>query len=303
MMYLSKAKLVAAVSNAGGLGVVASAIFPSVEAFKEELQKIKDLTDKPFAVNLNLFPSMRAIDNDIYLEVLVSEGVKIVETSGFSLPEDLVDKIKSANLLWMHKCAGVKYAIKAEKMGADAVTVVGFENGGAIGKFDIGTFVLIPAVRDAVKIPVVAGGGVADGRGLLAALALGADGVIIGTRLMLSQECDLHPNIKKLLCDASVTDTTIVMRSTGYAHRVIINEKVSQVLEVERKGGGLEQLLPLVSGKLTQEAFEKGDKDIGLIYCSQGVGMMKEVMPVKNILEDMVMEAESISKRLQLVFE
>ena len=179
MMWISDANFVAAVSNAGGLGVLASAMYDSQEAFADAIDRIRELTDKPFAVNINLFPAMRQMDNEVYMSVLEEKAVKIVETSGHSAPEALCRRFKQAGMIWIHKCVGVRYAQKVQDLGADIVTVVGYENGGATGKLDIGTLVLVPAVVDAVRIPVIGGGGVSDGRSLIAVLSLGAGAAIM----------------------------------------------------------------------------------------------------------------------------
>jgi len=297
LMHLSRAPLVAAVSKAGGLGVLASAIFRDRDSFREELKKIKELTDRPFAVNLNLFPMMRPVDNHDYLEVLVEEGVRIVETSGHELPEDLVREIKAAGLLWMHKSAAVRHAQRAERLGADAVTVVGYENGGATGKFDVTTIVLVPATREAVQVPVIGGGGVVDGRGLAALLALGADAVIIGSRLVLTEECGVHENVRRALLDATVYDTTLVMRSIGMTHRVLVNEASRKVLEIEARGGGLEELLPHIIGEQTRKVYFEGDVNAGMNYISQAVGLMHEVLPAGEVVRRMVAEAQQIFRR------
>ena len=157
MMWISDADFVATISNAGGLGILASAMYDSREAFAAAIDRVKELTEKPFAVNINLFPAMRQMENEIYMEVLEEKGVKIVETSGHSAPEELCRRFKKAGMTWIHKCVGIRYALKVQEMGADIVTIVGYENGGATGKLDIGTLVLVPAVVDAVQIPVIGG--------------------------------------------------------------------------------------------------------------------------------------------------
>ena len=178
MMGLSTAPFVTAISRAGALGIIASAIYKDENAFRNDIRAVKDGTDKPFAVNINLFPMMEKLDNFRYLDIMVEEGVKIIETSGFSPPEDMVARIKAAGMIWMHKCVGVRYAKKAESLGADAVTVVGYENGGATGNLNVATLVLVPATVDAVRIPVIGGGGVVDGRTLLAVLSLDRKSVV-----------------------------------------------------------------------------------------------------------------------------
>jgi len=174
MMSITDAKFTAAISNAGALGVLASAIYQTRESFGEALDELLELTNRPFAVNLNLFPMMRPIDNNDYLDVLLEKGVKIVETSGHSAPADLCARFKEAGLIWIHKCVGIRYALKVQEMGADMITVVGYENGGATGKLDVGTLVLVPRAVESLSVPVIGGGGVSDGRGLVAVLALGA---------------------------------------------------------------------------------------------------------------------------------
>jgi nitronate monooxygenase len=297
MMHLALAEYTAAVSEAGGLGVLASANYKDMEKFREALQRIRKLTKKPFAVNLNFFPALNPIDNNLYLDVMIDEGVKIAESSGHRAPEDLVGRIKKAGMILIHKCVGVRYAKKAESIGADAVTVVGYENGGATGNLDIGTLCLVPRVADSVRIPVIAGGGVADGRGLAAVLALGAEGAIIGTRLLLAEETPLHPEIKKRLCQATELDTRLVLRPLENTHRVWKNETSDKVAELEAKGAGLEELLPLISGLVTKEKFQQAS-DGGLLACGQGIGLCTRVQPMREILSEMARQAEETLRRL-----
>jgi NAD(P)H-dependent flavin oxidoreductase YrpB (nitropropane dioxygenase family) len=289
MMWISNAEFTAAISNGGGLGVLASAMFSTREAFSEALDRLNDLTDKPFAVNLNLFPAMRPIDNNIYLDVLLEKGVKIVETSGHSAPEELCARFKQAGLTWIHKCVGVRYAVKVEKMGADIITVVGYENGGATGKLDIGTLVLVPKVVDSVKVPVIGGGGVSDGRGLLALMALGAQGVIMGTRLLTTREAPIHDNLKQALIQASELDTMLIMRSIGATHRVWANAAARQCAEMEENKADLNQILQVVSGEKARQMYVQGDLDVGIVSCGQGIGLIDDMPTVKEVL-DRIME-------------
>lgn len=215
MQWISTPEFTAAVSNGGCLGVLSSAMYQSREAFSEALDRLQALTDQPFAVNINLFPMKRPVDNNDYVDLLIEKGVKIVETSGHFAPQELVARFKAGGLIWIHKCVGVRYALKVQDMGADIVTLVGYENGGATGKLDIGTMALVPRVAEKVNIPLIGGGGVSDGRGFLAVLALGAEGVIIGTRLLATQEAPLHGSLKQALVDATETDTTLILRSIG----------------------------------------------------------------------------------------
>lgn len=298
MMSISKADFVAAISNAGGLGILASAIYQTKEEFGVAIDRIKELTDKPFAVNINLFPSMRPIDNDDYVDVLIEKGVKIVETSGHSAPKDLCARFKEAGMTWIHKCVGIRYAQKVEKMGADIITIVGYENGGATGKLDIGTLVLIPSVKDAVSLPVIGGGGVSDGRGIAAILALGAGAVIIGTRLMLTKECPIHDNLKQALCNATELDTMLIMRSIGSTHRVWNNAAAQKCLEIETAKGSFEEVLSVVAGDKARRMYDEGDIDLGVISLGQGVGLIHDIPTVKELFDTMMDEAKQSVARL-----
>ncbi len=292
MMSISKADFVAAISNAGGLGVLASAIYHTREDFGAAIDRIKELTDKPFAVNINLFPSMRPIDNNDYVDVLVGKGVKIVETSGHSAPDELCARFKDAGMTWIHKCVGVRYAKKVETMGADIVTVVGYENGGATGKLDIGTLVLVPVIKDAIDLPVIGGGGVSDGRGVTALLALGAEAVIIGTRLLLTKECPIHDNVKQALCNATELDTMLVMRSIGATHRVWNNAAAQNCQKIEDEKGSFEDILDAVAGDKARKMYDDGDVDAGILALGQGVGLINDIPTVKELFDKIMADAE-----------
>jgi len=294
MMWITTPEFVAAISNAGGLGILASAIYQSRRDFARAIDRTRELTDRPFAVNLNLFPAMRPIDNNEYLDVLIEKGVKIVETSGHSAPEDLCARFKKAGMIWIHKCVGVRYALKVQDMGADIVTVVGYENGGATGKLDIGTIVLVPRVVESVKIPVIGGGGIADGRGFLAVLSLGAQGVIIGTRLLNTQESPIHEKLKQALVRASELDTMLVMRSIGATHRVWVNAAAKKCVELEKAKADFSEILKVVGGENAKKMYESGDLDAGIISCGEGIGLAHDVPTVKELFERIVREAADI---------
>ena len=298
MMSISKADFVAAISNAGGLGILASAIYTTREEFADAIDRIKELTDKPFAVNINLFPSMRPIDNNDYVDILVQKGIKIVETSGHSAPEELCDRFKKAGMIWIHKCVGIKYARKVEKMGADIVTVVGYENGGATGKLDIGTLVLVPAIKDAINLPLIGGGGVADGRGVTALLALGADAVIIGTRLLLTKECPIHENIKQALCNASELDTMLIMRSIGATHRVWDNAAAQKCQEIEDANKGFEAIIDAVAGDKARKMFNHGNLDAGILALGQAIGLIHDIPTVKELFDTIMNDVEKTVKHI-----
>ncbi len=298
MMHLSTAEFTAAISNAGGLGILASAIYQSKASFAEALDALFELTDQPFAVNLNLFPAMRPIDNNEYLDALLEKGVKIVETSGHSAPESLCARFKEAGLIWIHKCVGLRYALKVQGMGADMVTVVGYENGGATGKLDVGTLVLTPLVVENLHVPVIAGGGVSDGRGLAAVMALGAQGVILGTRLLATQEAPLHDNLKQALLNAGELDTMLVMRSIGATHRVWKNAAADKCAALESNRAELAEILNVVSGEKAKKMYREGDLGAGIMSCGQGVGMIHDIPTVKALFDRIMDEAARVIKGL-----
>ncbi len=301
MMHLSRAELVGAVSEAGALGIMASAIYLDKESFRRDVRKVKEITSKPFGVNLNMFPSVRKIDNHEYLDVIIDEGVPVVETSGHKAPEEYIRRIKDEGITLIHKCVGVRYAKKAESLGVDAVTVVGYENGGATGTLDVTTLCLTPRVVDEVKVPVIAGGGVCDGRGMAALLALGAEGVIMGTRFLTAEECPMNRAVKEAVVKAGELDTMLALRSIGNTHRVWINETARKVVEMERGGATLEELMPLITGAKAKEMFDQGATDAGLMSCGQGVGLVRDIKPAAEIVRDIINEARKAIGRLQSI--
>jgi len=298
MMHLARAEMVAAASNAGALGVLSSATFQKKEEFRDELKKLRGMTDKPFAVNLNLFPARRPVDNREYLEVIFEQGIRIVETSGNRAPEEFAKDLKNQGVAFLHKCVGVRYALKAQSIGADAVTVVGYENGGATGILDVTTLCLVPRVVDALKVPVIGGGGVADGRGFLALLSLGAEGVIIGTRVLVAEECPIHPSLKKAFLDATELDTMVIMRSIQNSHRVWINESARKVAELEKKQAALQEIINAATGDRAKKMLQEGDLNAGIISCGQGVGLVNKIMPMKDIIESIIHEADDLRKKV-----
>ncbi|MFZ5563833.1 MAG: NAD(P)H-dependent flavin oxidoreductase [Thermodesulfobacteriota bacterium] len=300
MMSITDAQFTAAISNAGGLGILASAIYKTGEDFAKAVDEVKNLTDRPFAVNINLFPAMTAIDNNIYIDVMVEKKVNVVETSGHSAPEDLCGRFKSAGMTWIHKCVGIRYAQKAEKLGADIITVVGYENGGATGKLDIGTLVLVPSVVDGVKVPVIGGGGVSDGRGLLAVLALGAGAAIMGSRLLVTRECPIHENLKKALMNATELETRLIMRSIGATHRVWDNAAAQKCAKIEAEGGDFNEVISVVAGTKARHMYATGDLDAGVISCGQGIGLVHDIPTVQQLFDRTVAEAEAAMGRINV---
>ncbi len=299
MARITTPEFVAAASNAGACAVLASANFKTPDALRDAIKKTQSLTNQPFAVNINLFPALMPQDKlEDYVDATLSEGVKIIETSGHKAPAHLVPKFKSGGALWIHKCAGVRYAIKGASLGADIVTVVGYENGGATGVLDIGTMVMTPSVVDALDVPVIAGGGISDGRGVAAILALGAEGVIMGTRMMATKECPIHDKLKQAFVEAAETDTCLALRSVGNTHRIWNNKAAQNVLELESQKAPLFQLIQAASGEKAQKMYDEGDIDIGVVSCGQGVGLVRDVPTVKELLDRIMTETEEVISRL-----
>jgi nitronate monooxygenase len=298
MMHVSKPEFVAAISNAGALGMMASAMYESQDEFRQAVRKVRDLTDKPFGVNLSLFPAMRPIDNNLYAEVILQEHVPIVETSGHRPPEDLLARLKASGVKTMHKCVSVRHALSAQKAGVDAVTVFGTEGGGHIGEVGLTTMVLVPTAVDALSIPVIAAGGIIDGRGLVAALALGAEGVTVGTRLLVTTECPIHDNLKRALASATELDTLPILGTLRNTVRAWKNPAALKVAELESKQAELGEILSVVAGTATKRMYEGGDLDAGVIPCSQSIGLVHEIKPVAEVIDGMMREASEILGRL-----
>jgi nitronate monooxygenase len=298
MMHISRPELVAAISNAGALGMMASAMYDTQDTFREAVQRVKSLTDRPFGVNLSLFPALRPIDNDLYVEVILEEDVPVVETSGHRPPEDLLARLKAGGIKTMHKCVAPRHALSAQKAGVDAVTVFGTEGGGHIGELGLSTMVLVPRTADMLDVPVLAAGGIADGRGLLAALALGADGVTIGTRLLVTLECPIHENVKQALIAATERDTLPVLGSLHNTLRAWKNAAALRVAEIEASEGDMWEILPLVAGTETRRMIEGGDIDAGVLACSQSIGIVEEIKPISEVIHGMVQEAAAIREEV-----
>jgi nitronate monooxygenase len=273
-------------------------MYESQDEFRQAVRRVRELTNKPFGVNLSLFPAMRPIDNDLYAEVILQEHVPIVETSGHRPPEDLLARLKAGGVKTMHKCVSVRHGLSAQKAGVDAVTVFGTEGGGHIGEVGLTTMVLVPTAVDALSIPVIAAGGIVDGRGLVAALALGAEGVTVGTRLLVTTECPIHDNLKRALASATELDTLPILGTLRNTVRAWKNPAALKVAELESKQAELGEILSVVAGTATKRMYEGGDLDAGVIPCSQSIGLVHEVKPVAQVIDAMMREASEILGRL-----
>lgn len=300
MYWISRAELIAAVANAGGIAFMTASTFESLDDLRAEIRKTRDLTDGPIGININLFPALRPQPIEAWVEIACEEKIPVVETSGRS-PDAIVEPLHAGGVKIMHKVPGVKYARTVERLNCDAVAVVGHECGGHPGMDEVSTLVLVPAAVDAVDIPVVAGGGFADGRGLAAALALGADAVLMGTRFMATKECRGHAAWKEWLVNASETDTTYLMKSIKNPSRVVKNAVAARVAEMEQRGATLEELLPVIAGQ-GGAVFDDGKIDSQLASAGQAIGLIHDVPTVKELIDRIVEEADQVRERLNAAF-
>jgi NAD(P)H-dependent flavin oxidoreductase YrpB (nitropropane dioxygenase family) len=293
MMWISRAELVAAVSNAGGLGIITAFTFPTPKELAAEIKKTKELTNKPFGVNITLLPTLRPVDIDGYLDTVIDSGIKIVETAGRS-PEPYMERLKAAGVKVIHKCTAVRFARTAQRIGCDAVSIDGFECAGHPGEEDITSLILIPLTADAVEIPVIASGGFGDGRGLVAALALGAEAVNMGTRFMATKEAPGHHKVKEFLTTSSERDTVLVLRSFRNTMRALRNPTSEKVIELEKQGSDIHQLESLISGRVGLKLLEAGDTDNGLLSVGQVLGLVHDIPTVKELIDRIIKEAEEV---------
>lgn len=300
MANLSGAELVSAVANAGGLGIIASLRYPTTKELREEIKKTKSMTDKPFAVNVSLLPTIRPVNCEEYFTAAIEEGVNIIEAGGPGL-EQYIKLLKDAKVKVMYKVGSSRHAKTAERIGADIVTIVNFEAASHSLPDGAAGLVLVPACVDAVKIPVIAAGGIADARGFVAALALGAEGVLMGTRFMTTKECNMHPKVKEWLLQLGETDTLFIQRSIKSASRVGKTEHAQRILEMEEKGATLEELQPLISGDRASNAYATGDVSGASISVGQAVGLIHDIPSVKELIDGIISEAKLIMQRLRNV--
>lgn len=300
MMHVGRAELAAAVSNAGALGIITALTQPTPEDLAKEIKRARELTDKPFGVNVTLLPTIKPVPYDEYVRAIIEGGVKIVETAGRS-PEQFMPLFKEAGVKVVHKCTSVRHALKAEKIGCDMVSIDGFECAGHPGEDDIPGLILIPAAAAVLKIPMIASGGFGDGRGLVAALALGADGINMGTRFVATKEAPVHENLKQRMVEATELDTSLIFRSLRNTARVFKNTVAEKVVEIEAKPGptNFEDLAPLVAGVKGREVMDKGDLEYGIWTAGMVMGLIKDIPDCKTLVERIVADAqEIISARL-----
>jgi nitronate monooxygenase len=298
LMWIARAELAAAVANAGGIGFMTALTFPDPEDLRAEIRKCRQMTDKPFGVNLTFLPTLTPPDYPGYIRVCIEEEVRFIETAGRN-PEAYMDEIKSAGIKVLHKCTSVRHAQKAVKIGCDAIGMDGFEAAGHPGEDDVTSLILLPATRDAIDVPLVASGGFADGRGLAAALALGADAVNMGTRFVATKEAPVHENVKQALVSRTERDTRLIMRSLRNTERVLHNTIADKVIEIEQQPGEtrIEDIVPYVAGRVGKEMLQQGDMESGTLAAGQCMGLIRDVPSVEQLLERIMAEAEAVMRK------
>ena len=295
MHYVGYAELAAAVSNAGGLGIITGLTQRTPEDLAEEIAKCHKMTDKPFGVNVTILPMVNTPDYPGYLKAIIEGGVKIVETAGRS-PEKFMPALKEAGIKVIHKCTSVRHAIKAEKIGCDAVSADGFECGGHPGEDDIPNFILLPRVLEELNIPFVASGGIGTGSQLVASLALGAEGINMGTRFLATQEAPVHENVKNAIIEATELDTRLIMRNLTNTERVLKNKAVDQLVELEKEKGSditFEEVAPFVVSKY-RDIMKNGNMDAGAWSCGMVAGLIHDIPTCKELIDRIMGEANDI---------
>ena len=298
MQWVGIAEMASAVSNAGGLGILTGLTQPSPKDLVNEIERCREMTDKPFAVNLTILPTIKPVPYQEYAQAIVDSGIKIVETAGRN-PEPFLPLFKSAGIQVIHKCTSIRHALKAEKIGCDMVSVDGFECAGHPGEDDVTNMILLPLAAQRLKIPFLASGGLGDGKGLAAALAMGADGINMGTRFMVTQEAPIHENVKQKMVEATELDTSLIYRTLSNTARVFKNSVAEQVIEVESKPGEtqFEDIQSLVQGAKGRELFDTGDLDKGIWSAGMIVGLIDDIPTCNELITRIVAEAEEIIKQ------
>jgi len=302
MMWVGRAELAAAVSNAGGLGIVTALTQPTPDDLRREIERCRAMTDKPFGVNLTILPSVKPPPYAEYRQAIIDGGIKIVETAGHN-PQEHVAHFKEHGIIVIHKCTAVRHALSAERMGVDAISIDGFECAGHPGEDDIPGLVLIPAAADKVKIPMLASGGFGDGRGLVAALSLGTDGINMGTRFCATVEAPIHQRVKQMMVDNDERSTNLIFRSlrnTGRVGKNSVSDKVVEILK--QPGAKFEDVSHLVRGASGRVLLETGDLDAGLVWAGQVQGLIHDIPTAGELIQRIVREATDIIQRRLAAF-
>ncbi|MBB5273550.1 NAD(P)H-dependent flavin oxidoreductase [Quisquiliibacterium transsilvanicum] len=300
MHFVGFAELAAAVSNAGGLGIITGLTQKTPELLAKEIARCREMTDKPFGVNLTFLPTFATPPYPEYIQAIIEGGVRAVETAGRN-PEAYMAQMKAAGIKVIHKCTSVRHSLKAEAIGCDAVSVDGFECGGHPGEDDVPNFILLPRAAEELKIPFIASGGMADGRSLVGALALGAEGINMGTRFMATKEAPIHENVKKAIVAASELDTRLIMRKLRNTERVLNNSGVDRLLQIEREKGDalkIDDIVDQVAG-IYPKVMIDGDMEAGAWSCGMVAGLIHDIPSCKELVDRIMSQAdEIINKRL-----
>jgi NADH:quinone reductase (non-electrogenic) len=298
MHFVGFAEMAAAVSQAGGLGIITALTQGSPENLAKEIARCRQMTNKPFGVNLTFLPALTPPDYPGYIKAIVDGGVKVVETAGNN-PQKWMPMLKDASIKVIHKCTSVRHSLKAESIGCDAVSVDGFECGGHPGEDDVPNFILLPRAAEELKIPFVASGGMADGRSLVAALSLGAEGMNMGTRFMATKEAPIHDNVKQALVAASELDTRLIMRPLRNTERVLKNAAVERLIEKEKELGAKIEFKDIIAevGGVYPRIMKKGEMDAGAWSCGMVAGLIHDIPTVKELIDRIMREADEIIDR------
>ncbi|MSQ73520.1 MAG: nitronate monooxygenase [Betaproteobacteria bacterium] len=292
MQWVGTAELASAVSNAGGLGILTALTQPTPEDLRREIARCRTMTDKPFGVNLTILPSITPPPYEQYMQVIIDSGIRIVETAGNS-PKDFIGKFKAHGIRVVHKCTSVRHALSAERHGVDIVSIDGFECAGHPGEDDVTNLILIPAAVDALKIPVVASGGIGDGRAMAAALVLGAQGINMGTRFMATAEAPIHPRVKEALVKATERDTNLILRTMHNTSRVLKNAVSDEVVAMEKRGAKFEEVRHLVAGARGKVAVRNGDVEDGIVSAGMVVGLIHDIPTCAELIERIVRDCRA----------
>ena len=295
MQWVGRAELTSAVANAGALGFLTALTQPTPEALVKEIARCREMTDKPFGVNLTILPTLVPRPYGEYIDAVIASGIKIVETAGNN-PKPFLPKFKAAGVKVIHKCTSVRHGVTAERIGVDAISMDGFECAGHPGEDDVPNLVLLPAAANVIKIPMIASGGFGDARGLVAALALGCEGINMGTRFMATKEAPIHQKVKEAIVAADERSTALILRSLRNTSRVYANSVAKTAIAMESEGKGIDQIGPIVAGAKGRVVYETGDMEHGIWSAGTSMGLIKDIPTCKELVERIIGEAEAIIK-------
>jgi nitronate monooxygenase len=293
MQWVGRAELTSAVANAGALGFLTALTQPTPEDLVKEIARCREMTDKPFGVNLTILPTLVPRPYEEYIDAIIGSGIKIVETAGNN-PKPFLPKFKAAGVKVIHKCTSVRHGVTAERIGVDAISMDGFECAGHPGEDDVPNLVLLPAAANVISIPMIASGGFADARGLVAALALGCEGMNMGTRFMATREAPIHQNVKEAIVAADERSTALILRSMRNTSRVFGNSVAKRAIEMEREGKTIAEIGPIVTGQKGRVVYETGDLEHGIWSAGTSMGLIRDIPTCRELVEGIVSEAERL---------